>query len=433
MISRYTIVIRLEDIRKFILFNNLFRTAAMVNSELYNKIRRSEKSCTDAKNNFEEIQELEEMGIIQKPGVNEKNVLKRKFHEFQNDFTRMNINILTTENCNLACVYCYEAEYITNAYMDKETAARTVSWIRNRAEYFPTTRMRIVFFGGEPFLNSRIMTFIKEQMENWSRDKNISIIYGAITNGVPMTADRIKKVGNLDFVKVTLDGAESYHNLRRPLRNGGGGSYHVIIENLKNLKKEILIRIGCNIDEGNYHSAAMLPVRLAEIGLKSRISSLRFKPVKWEQQQDAAPLTSCQSGGYTLPEIRMMLNLRKVLKDEGYDVEDEFSLGPCDFFHRNSFTINVNGDISPCGGFPGIREAIIGNVKTTPAESPDIKKIYPVPAQCEECPYFPSCGGGCRYLSYFRTGSVNNISCEMTYFENTAPVILEDLFRKQVA
>lgn len=63
----------------------------------------------------------------------------------------LNVNMVVTQECNLACKYCYMSN--EKAYMTKDTIDLTKKYISDILKDFKTDTYSITFFGGEPLLN----------------------------------------------------------------------------------------------------------------------------------------------------------------------------------------------------------------------------------------------------------------------------------------
>lgn len=69
------------------------------------------------------------------------------------------ITLTITEKCNLACIYCYEHNK-SSANMSFETAKAILDKELREGEQAENTY--IDFFGGEPFLNFKLMKQVVE-------------------------------------------------------------------------------------------------------------------------------------------------------------------------------------------------------------------------------------------------------------------------------
>lgn len=89
------------------------------------------------------------------------------------------VMITLTENCNLSCSYCYEHNKTISA-MNFETAKKIID---EELKSCTVENIEFDLFGGEPFLNFKLIqqidTYLKEVVSNY----NIKIVIFASTNG----------------------------------------------------------------------------------------------------------------------------------------------------------------------------------------------------------------------------------------------------------
>lgn len=125
------------------------------------------------------------------------------------------VTLIISSNCNLNCIYCYE-KHKENMMMDFDTASVILFKFLND-EKNTDKALTIEFFGGEPFLNFRLM----KELVQWVRErtwKRKEYKFFIDTNGT-LIRDVQKEwiVENRDLVTVgiSLDGNREMHNINR--------------------------------------------------------------------------------------------------------------------------------------------------------------------------------------------------------------------------
>ena len=100
--------------------------------------------------------------------------MKVRFEEFYGNSDSITLNV--TNNCNLACSYCFETDK-TRAMMKPEIAVEAIkkAYSPNAPNTMPYT---INFFGGEPLLN---WPAIKAVID-YCNENNLKVQYGFTTN-----------------------------------------------------------------------------------------------------------------------------------------------------------------------------------------------------------------------------------------------------------
>ncbi len=115
-----------------------------------------------------------------------------------------------TNKCVLKCGYCN----VWNS-TKKELTFNEISGILDQMAALGT--QTISFSGGEPMLRNDIFEILAK-----TKSKGISTEMNSTGAYIP---DKIGKLGDLDFLKISLDGSEKVHNLMR-----GNGAYKIAIE-----------------------------------------------------------------------------------------------------------------------------------------------------------------------------------------------------------
>ncbi len=134
--------------------------------------------------------------------------------------------LITNENCNLNCTYCYE-HHKTTSYMSFTTAKSIIDKEFSTATSGET--FEIEFFGGEPFLNFPLIKQIVDYVK--SKYSNLKVYFNASTNGT-LVHGEVKEwlIQNKDCFSpgLSLDGTKEMHDINRPFKSNGKGSYDSI-------------------------------------------------------------------------------------------------------------------------------------------------------------------------------------------------------------
>lgn len=129
------------------------------------------------------------------------------------ELKRKVVMLTLTENCNLACVYCFEKAK-TKKVMDIQVAKEAIAFEFKNADGFD--EIEIDLFGGEPTL---CMNVIRELVE-WTYFQAFSLpyIYFLETNGTLVHGEFQKwLLSNKEHVRagISLDGTPETHNKNR--------------------------------------------------------------------------------------------------------------------------------------------------------------------------------------------------------------------------
>ena len=97
----------------------------------------------------------------------------------------LNMLLVVTNSCNMSCPFCYQEH--TDDMMDSETAIASVKKYYNRIN-------RLVFFGGEPLLNSKVILDVMNTFPE--------LEYAIMTNmTVPLDAERKEVLNRYNFLQ----------------------------------------------------------------------------------------------------------------------------------------------------------------------------------------------------------------------------------------
>lgn len=135
--------------------------------------------------------------------------LSQFVYDFEKYSRPYSILLGLTNDCNLACNYCFVQQ--SPDYMTYETAERAVEWLKeNYKARNKTEKLNIVFFGGEPLLcfDSIIVPIVKK----YKNEAEFSIT----TNGVLLDEDKIDFFYKNNIkILLSFDGVKQVQNTQR--------------------------------------------------------------------------------------------------------------------------------------------------------------------------------------------------------------------------
>ena len=148
-----------------------------------------------------------------------------------------------TDNCNLACRYCFVEQHPHNMTLD--TAKKALHYIYNNFDYINNHQdikqeiygestlenSKVNFFGGEPLLCYE--NIIKPLILYAEKEFNNFFNFGITTNITLLDKEKIDffKQHNLSGILASIDGAEETQCYNRPCRNGDN-SFKLIEKNI---------------------------------------------------------------------------------------------------------------------------------------------------------------------------------------------------------
>ncbi len=147
------------------------------------------------------------------------------------------LSLAVAQKCNLGCSYCYAQQGSFGGRpknMPLATAERAIALLLSQAAA-GSGRATLAFLGGEPLVNRRVVQETTRRAALLARQRGVDLAFSITTNGTLLTAADAEFFEEYGFaVTVSLDGPRELHDRLRPYK-GGGGSFDVIMRNLRPL------------------------------------------------------------------------------------------------------------------------------------------------------------------------------------------------------
>ncbi|GGN42605.1 thioether cross-link-forming SCIFF peptide maturase [Novosphingobium indicum] len=342
------------------------------------------------------------------------------------DFPLQALVLNITNQCNLACTYCYEfgADKIATPqgkpkFMSLETAKTSVDFLLRKSA--GRQAVHITFFGGETLMNfpllRDVVAYAREQAEAQGRGIGFSLT----TNATLLTDEIIAFLSDNEIgVTVSMDGPPDLQDKRRVYKSGKG-SYAVIEPRLRKLI-------------ANHRTRAITARVTLTDGVTDVIRIFRhLKEDLGFHEVGFAPVTNSGERDYMIDDNGMDEVLRQFheLADEWL----EYALrGQMHGFSNVSETIgeliqgvnkshpcgaglgllgvSPSGDLSPCHRFTDADTHTLGHISTDiDAEKREdflsrghVESKY----ECQSCWARPLCAGGCHHEAFVRYGDTGH-------------------------
>ncbi|MFH1678196.1 MAG: radical SAM protein [Candidatus Omnitrophota bacterium] len=417
------------------------RTQAMVklNQETRGVLERissikNQESSIDARMR-DNLNTLNEMGIVVKDEQEERERLADFFRQikYEPNTLAFEVTILTTYKCNFKCIYCFEESVKEDVFLDKQTSGLIVSWLIKRAQRRGYKSIFLVFYGGEPLLNTAPIDCIGRAMKQWAEANGVKFNFAIITNGSlinPALIEKWRGIG-LDSIRISIDGDREAHNKKRPF-SSGRGSFDVIIDNIKRIIDIVKVGIAGNFDLENLNTIPRLLDYLDQEGILSKLDRIGFSPIVprlgSRNNPAAIELGSCLSFFAKDGMFDATLWLRREFMKRGLNTDPGMAINSCPLIMEDGgLAIDPKGVIYKCNSFLGYPEFSIGNV-VKEEFNPRQKEFLETDAwkRCpDDCPYVPMCQGGCRFFSYLENKNLTDICCKRPYFDRICPELIK--------
>ncbi len=441
--SHYTIIVHdYPQEKQYLLFNTRSQALVKIEQELKDVIEnyRAPEYFRQRFQYSQELAQLHQMGVIVTDEQEDKTRLEDFFRQikFGLDTKVLSVNILTTYACNFKCVYCFEESSREDEQMDLLTCDMIMSWLKKRMQRFGYEKLYLIFYGGEPLLNTKAIEYMAGHMQKWCREQHKAFNFMLQTNGYlfsPDIAEHLLPLG-LDNVRVSLDGPQEDHDRTRPLASGGG-SFSRIVENILSNINRVKISVSVSYQQGKVDHIQRLLDYFEEQGILSKLGRFIFAPVYASLGAPGTPdkirhrecLGNCQPE-YMVPAVR---KINQILQSKQLANTHGLGMSACPLTREyGGITIDQQGRVFKCNMMLGHPEYAVGDVcfEGFSRRHEEFRDLD-VWRQCpEDCPYLPLCAGGCRLASFLAHQNFHTPVCHKAYLDAMAEDFIKQEYRE---
>lgn len=346
-----------------------------------------------------------------------------------------------SSNCNIDCKYCFykclssNREEYSKGFMTEETLEQLIIQAIDYAEEY----VAFAFQGGEPTL-AGIPFFEKAvELQKKHNTKNLTIENTIQTNGMLINEEWAAFLAKNHFlVGLSLDGPKKIHDTYRQDVKGQG-TFERVMETISLFEK---YGVAYNILSVITNETAKKAAYLYKFYKRNHFSFVQLIPCMDEPERNGSLAVNkvLDAGAYgkflcelfdlwyedfcrgDRMDIRMFSNLAQMAA--GYPAEECGMNGHCTCY----FVVEGDGSVYPCD-FYCLDEWKLGTVQDSFSElavSQKAKKFVEESlhkaGECQECPHFSLCRGGCRRWREQNGGSsALNYLCTayQIFFEHT--------------
>lgn len=384
-------IIKADDELKEIIIN--------FNQERFEKLRTDNSDVCDY---------LLDKGFIVDRSLNELERLRIRFWEAKFNNKNIHLTILPTNECNLACVYCYEEpgkQRFTPAIVDK-----VKKFVDDRISSLAT--LSVTWYGGEPLLEFWAVEELSHYFSQLCDKNDVKYSASMVSNGTLLDNGKVDALvsGGVKRIQITIDGPEDVHNIRRFYRNGKKPSFDDIIAGVASCKGKIPVGIRINVDRNNANRFKELIDYLFSKSLLGADSgnSVSLGIVKhWTDkvrinQKQLLPLSVFNDLRKELREYLCRCSINKTSKTSYNFIPST----PCAAVNVGNFLISPDGTLKKCwvqatekSNIGSLEEGIdfsCGSTVKWIAYDPTLDEC------CQNCSLLPICVGGCPYEMMFK-------------------------------
>lgn len=333
---------------------------------------------------------------------------------------------ILTEQCNLACKYCMQGNSVPSLnrrnfpLMSLEVAARALDFFVEQVNSDESRRdmpKEIIFYGGEPLLNFRVMKFVIEEGVRYQNEGVITgdLNFSVVTNGLLLDEQKIdffieKNVS----VSISIDGPSAVENSCR-INKHGENVFKSLLDKV-NLARSKGLRFGFSVTltELTLKNLDGLVTFIKQNGLDSVSFNILIKKNDVFIDED-----------YYVNATKFIIDFYKQTKDEGIRedrlfrklrsfVDSKIYFSDCGATAGSQVVIMPNGDVGICHGNLTCGDNFIGTIFDKDFIVSKNEKIIEwsqmIPIfnrHCESCEALGICGGGCPINAGFSEQNSN--------------------------
>jgi len=387
-VSKYNITFKEKD---YTLLYNSFTGAKIKLPGDFLWLEQKDSLNLESLSNFD-IKILKENGVLIDEYKDELDEIKKRQKKAVSSTNELNLTIMLTSKCNFRCTYCFQSEKSTS--IDDMLANSIIKFINSKLAESNEKRIKIVWFGGEPLLLKKYISYITNNINH--TEELTSEIY---TNGYLLDSTFIKSI----------------HDSRRMLENGKG-TYDKIIKNLRLLVKKnspAIITVTSVLDKQNVD---LYPKLVEDLFLFKDKIHMDFSFTNSYDGENPDILDRKEIAHYEK-------KYYSLLKEKGVGVINEPRIIPisCIAENINSFFISPDKNIYKCMTASENKESKIGElnyegeaVLINDKFNSWVDNSLIISDECVDCNLLPLCMGGCPLV---RLGDHPNENEDVCYYQ----------------
>lgn len=416
--SRYNFSSDLND-GSILLYNSISGSLIKITADEYKRCLDLLPMLKSDNNIVGLLDQLKQGHFIVDDDLDEFNYIKFLHYIARYSSGIYHLEIAPSGDCNFACSYCFneDHEYVS---MSREVEYKLLE--KAETEIRGKKKLNVSWIGGEPTLAVDTLCRLSKGFMDITAKENAIYTSAIFTNGYLLNREmavRLKQ-HKVQMAQITIDGPPEIHNKRRPLKNGGG-TFDVILNNIREISDVLKVILRVNIDRTNANAETI--TQILDLVEKAGIPKHVF--IDLEEVQPYTAACSCYAAMYGFDRreyAQVITDLIPLIQSRGYDflVQGKTLLpkvSACPSCSIDCLAISSDGDICKCLTLVGNKRESLGNL-LNPGRIDDrmIKWLAWDPfarRECRECTVLPLCmgGDGCPFPEASLEGNVRR--CEL--------------------
>lgn len=347
------------------------------------------------------LEEMQKYGVIVEYSKNERDEINEIYKYTVENNKRLDIVILTTNQCNFSCVYCFQKR--EPYFLNFDQYDTLLSFIEAKILDHGYKNVKIRWFGGEPLLGKKGICYFSEKINTLRKRYNFTYGCGIITNGYLLDIDTFKQLYKYNVVtyQISIDGLP---DIKHRVLNNGESTFEKIFDNLKMIRDNIRFQMFSITIRINFtkellaRADEIVNLFYSEFGNDKRFC-FSFIPVFDWSYKDSDYMKAEQLKAELIHEKDVSDIMKKYSDKLDFKAWTNllFAHNDCWAGTKHGYAIDANGDILKCDfKLEGFEENIVGSIdKNGKLMFNDEKEslwIFDAPLpECYNCECFPLC------------------------------------------
>ncbi|HHT9119831.1 MAG TPA: radical SAM protein [Candidatus Hypogeohydataceae bacterium YC41] len=331
------------------------------------------------------------------------------------------LELVLTEGCNLACTYCFEKNMLKYRQMSHAICLAAVNLLFDYSRNEP--QLFITYFGGEPLLNFSAVQYVTEYAEWKATLLGKSLNFNMTSNGVLLTETMANYLAQHKInVLLSVDGLEPTHNRFR-VDKDGRGTFEQVMKGFRILKRtQSWVGVKITVMPENVSNLFGDVLGLYGMGVNQFIIGYATG-VSWSEEDKKLYRDQ-------MSELFQWYK-EKSSKDLRITDFDDTNKGSAYFgcrAGRNSLSVSVDGQISPCSKVLALdNRRLLGKLGdvhyglTHPKNRFELASCTQLRAACENRGIAADFKGGCFASNYEENNDLFVPSMEHYAFSKLKP------------
>ena len=347
------------------------------------------------------LNKMIQYGVIVKNEMNQDGVIDDIYIDTVENNKRLDIVVLTTNQCNFSCIYCFQKR--EEHFLNFKQYDALILFIEEKIKKYGYQNVKIRWFGGEPLLRMEGIRYFSKNINALRKQYNFTYGCGIITNGYLLNLETFKELYKYNVVtyQISIDGLPE---IKHRVMNNGNSTFEKIFENLKKIRDNIKFQMFSITIRINFtkellaRADEIVNLFYSEFGNDKRFC-FSFIPVFDWSYKDSDYMKAERLNAELIHEK----DVSNIMKKYGDKLDFKawtnllFAHNDCWAGSKHGYTIDANGDILKCDfKLEGFEENKVGTIDENGNLSFSHEKerrwIFDTPlTECYACECFPLC------------------------------------------